>query len=583
MARMKGTFWSAVARRLSVGTITGCVLLVSACGRDAPLHPRGAALPPDAPSALLNPLCTGSGGQTHTGGTISTAVTWPASGNPHTVTGTVTVGTGGTLTIEPGAIVCFDRFAGLNSSGGRLVAQGLVTTPIVLTARDPALGWFGVFLQGSPPSGSLIKHARVEYTGLNSTGISSFGHLVFIDSSVVRQSGAGVRLEGRASRFGWSRVDTTTNRSAAAVVLGDSGRLEYSVVLNAAGTGVQIDGTAGVRLAGARIENSGGVGIRALNEIGVASASPHTRVVGGSSYPIETTAPMLRSLYGASLANQDSLKGNARDTVLMMGGTLTSTLYVRAGLPWHVKGRITVGTGGTLRGQPGSRMVLDPSTGITATGGGTVLFTGTRTSPVVITADDPARGWEGILLEGAPASASAVTNTRVEHVKYDNIALAATGSHAVRVDSAVFRQNGRAISLMVAGAQLSRTRVDTTLNANGPAVELGGNTILESTLIRGSSKHGLAIRSPAVQVLSCEVRESVMHGIVTDGAAPVHNCNLVNNLGNGVHNPDPVTVDATNNWWGDAGGPTAPAGDGVAGLVTYSPWRTTPFVLPYVP
>ena len=126
--------------------------------------------------------------------------------------------------------------------------------------------------------------------------------------------------------------------------------------------------------------------------------------------------------------------------------------------------------------------------------------------------------------------------------------------------------------------------MDTTLSSNGPAVELGANAILESTLIRGSSAEGVAIRSGTVQVQSCEVRESVTDGIVLDVAVSIPNCNLVNNLGVGVRNLDPsASADATNSWWGDAGGPTVPAGDGVAGAVTYTPWRTTPFVLPYVP
>jgi hypothetical protein len=84
-------------------------------------------------------------------------------------------------------------------------------------------------------------------------------------------------------------------------------------------------------------------------------------------------------------------------------------------------------------------------------------------------------------------------------------------------------------------------------------------------------------------VQSCEVLGSVNNGITLDVAVPVHNCNLVGNLGAGVRNLAGATADATGNWWGDAGGPTAPAGDGVAGTVTYGPWLTAPVVLPYVP
>jgi hypothetical protein len=51
----------------------------------------------------------------------------------------------------------------------------------------------------------------------------------------------------------------------------------------------------------------------------------------------------------------------------------------------------------------------------------------------------------------------------------------------------------------------------------------------------------------------------------------------------GVRNLAAALADATGNWWGDVGGPTAPGGDGVAGAVTYGPWLTAPYTLPYVP
>jgi hypothetical protein len=561
--------------------LVGVGIVMAGCGRDAPLHPRDAARPPDRPSALLNPLCAGTGGTTHTAGSISTAVTWAASGNPHRVTGMITLNPGGLLTVQPGVIVCFDPQTGLRSYGGRLVAQGSASSPIVLTARDPALGWYGVSLQGLPPASSYLAHARVEYASLYSTAVAAYIHPLTIDSTIVRQSGGGVRLEGR-SRFRLSRVDTTTNRGIAAVTLGDSAGFDRSVILHAAGIGMQIDGTVRVGVGAGRIEGSGGVGIRALQATSFGYVAP-VRVIGSGSYGIETSPAVLRRLYG-SLSDQDSLKGNARDTVLMMGGPLNGLLHARAGMPWRVAGSIDVGASGTLRADPGSLMVLDPGVGISTHSGGRVEIRGTSANPVVLTASDRAFGWDGLTLNGTPTWASWITNARVEHVAYSQTALVASATHPAVVDTVVFRQNGRAVSLLATGSRLTHSRVDTTLSSNGPAVELGANAILESTLVRASSREGVAIRSATVQVRSCEVRESVTDGIVLDVAVPVHNCNLVDNLGVGVRNLDPSTaVDATNVWWGDAGGPTAPAGDGVAGAVTYTPWRTTPFVLPYVP
>jgi hypothetical protein len=269
--------------------MVGVLLAAAALGacQDLPLHPG--ALPPDTPALLLNPLCAGNLGQTHTG-TISTPVTWTRSNNPHRVTSSVNVSTGGELTLQPGVIVCFSQYTSLQAtSGGRLVAQGLDTAQIVLTARDPVVGWYGVYLQGEPTSASLLTNVRIEHTSLQSAGLWSSYHPVVIDSSVVRQTGHGVNLQGRGSRMVRSRVDTTTNRDVAAVTLGDSVRLEQTVVRGAAGAGVYVEGFAGVHLLGVRVEGAGGVGLR-VPASGVITSSQPVRVVNGLSYGAELRA-----------------------------------------------------------------------------------------------------------------------------------------------------------------------------------------------------------------------------------------------------------------------------------------------------
>jgi hypothetical protein len=557
----------------------GLTCLLSACGRDGPTEAERVAHP-SGPSLLVNPLCSPYG-TLHPADTITTAVTWLASAGPHFVTGTVTIQPAGKLTVEEGAIVCFAAGTGLHSTGGRLVSRGLPTAPIVLTAYDPAQGWNGVNLEGSPSVTSYIHHTRVEHVALDFTAIVSDEHRLQIDSTVVRQSGAGVRLGGAPSRISNSRIDTTTNRDVPALTLGDNSRAEDFTITRSAGVGLLIEGTAGINVLGGRIEGSGGTGIRAPHETGVIFTNP-VRVVGGRSYPIETTAAMLQRLYGSVAATQDSLKGNDRDTVVMLGGTLEAPLYVREGLPWHVKAQLVVGDGGVLHAQPGSVMVMDSAVDIVAVADGRLRLRGSQADPVVLTADDPARGWLGISLFSVPAQPSYITSARVEHVAFGRVAVDDGGSHPVRIDSVVLRQTGAAVRLWSAGSRLTFSRVDTTLTWYLPAVELAADAILESTLIRGSSQAGVAIHSAAVQVESCEVRGSVSYGIFLYADAPVHNCNLVDN-DVGLYNGSGNTADATGNWWGDPGGPTAPGADSVVGPVAYTPWRTTPYVLPYVP
>ncbi len=89
---------------------------------------------------------------------------------------------------------------------------------------------------------------------------------------------------------------------------------------------------------------------------------------------------------------------------------------------------------------------------------------------------------------------------------------------------------------------------------------------------------GVLILADSVQVASCVVQDNGTtashHGIAVNTArvaVQVHNCSLVNNAGNGVHNTTALVanvIDAANNWWGDAGGPSVGTGDGVSANVT---------------
>ncbi|HST60297.1 MAG TPA: right-handed parallel beta-helix repeat-containing protein, partial [Longimicrobium sp.] len=504
---------------------------LAACTGDTPLQPERAATP-DGPSLLVNPLCSGSGGTTHNWITVSTTQNWYASGNPHRVNGTLYVASGGNLRMHPGVLVCFDAYSSIYAyDGGRVGIEGADTARVVLTATDPALGWGGIGLTGTPSATSTVGYARVEMVGVYNVGIyTTDAHDVVVGNTVIRQSGRGVSLQAPGSRIIDSRVDTTTYRDLPAVVLGDSTRFTRTTVLDAAGIGVLVTATSGVELLGGRIEGSGDTGLYVYYPGAVSSFQP-LRVTGSGGYGVELPIDALARGYG-SVAEMDSLLGNGRDTVVVTGGTLTSAAYATAGLPWRVRSTPTVGTGGSLRPQPGAKLFFDPYAGF-AFSGGRLLSRGTLAAPVLWTADDPALGWYGISLQGTPSSVSFITNTRLEHVNVNATAVTTDVDHGVVIDSAVFRQVGRAAVLLSTGSRLSRSRVDTTLYAYAPAVQLAANARLESTLIRGSSADGVQIDASTVQIVSCEVRGSVGDGIQVVSGSPggteISNCNLVDN------------------------------------------------------
>lgn len=564
---------SAGTQRVLAATLAAALLLAG-CGRDLPAGPQAA---PGGPLLDLNPACS-PGGEHHSQGMVIAPVTWTRAAGPHVVDGLVTVYGAGRLRIEPGTVVCFGSDGSLAAeAGGRITARGLDTAVIVLTELDAGGGWPGVALSGTPDSASVFTHVRLEHA-LTALAAQDH-HAVTVDSAVIRQSGQAASLYAPGSRLSRSRVDTTLTSGVPAVALGDSTRFEQTVVRGAAGVGVRVDGDAGLRLLGGRIEGSAGTGLQVTTSGGIVAADP-LRVTGGAGYGADLTVDAFSRIYTA-LADQDSLLGNARDTLLMAGGVLNGFAYARQVLPWRVRADIDVLQHGVLRVQPGGIVRFHPGSGVRAADGGRVLARGASGYPALLTAVAPDSGWDGITLEGTQALGSKLTNARIEHVT-GTFAVYATDDHPVSIDSTVIRQTWVAAWLVAQGSSIRRTRVDTTLSAY-PAVGLGVSTTMESTRVRGSGGDGIVVGHASAQILSCDVSGSAGDGIELVGEAPVTGCNLAGNGGYGINSTASATADAEDNWWGDAAGPTGAGGDGVAGLVDYTPWRTTPAVMPYVP
>jgi hypothetical protein len=562
---------------LRLGVLAAAAVL-AAC--DAPTDPAASAVA-GGPSLLITPACAGTLGETHGGQLILTAQTWTRANSPHRVTGRIAVQGAGRLTVAPGAVVCFEPETDIVfEGGGRLTARGRDTAQILFTARDPALGWGGLQFSGTTSGPSYLTNVRVELAKSGTAVVAVGAHPVYVDSAVLRQNSQAVNLQSPGSRLARSVVDTTTSRSLPAVSLQGTVRFEETVVRGSAGVGVQATG-ADVLLLGGRIEGSRGTGLQISD--GLPSIwSRAVRVVGGESYGAEMAVDALARLYPTP-ALQDSLLGNARDTLLVLSGTLRRSLTAGPRAPMRMHYTV-VDSAGSLIAQPGASLAFIADGAVVAQNGGRIVSRGSAASPVLLTADDPARGWRGVTLGGTRSSLNYVTNTRLEHVALQATALTSFGAHQVIVDSSVIRYSGRAAALYSQNSRLIRTRVDTILDSQYPAVELGANVRIESTLIRASAGPGLRIVSGTVYVASCEIREGDGDGIVMQThAVTVRNCNLVDNLGVGVRNLMGTSATATGNWWGSTGGPLGTGGDGVAGAVVYTPWRTTPFVLPYVP
>ncbi len=126
-------------------------------------------------------------GETHLSGThdVTEDATWPrlAHGVPYRLDGLLDVMA--TLTIEPGVTIEVAEDGGIRAEdGGRIVADGTSTAPIVFTGSQATRGhWRGVLLR-RPGAGqaSVFDHVTIEYGGRDVGGGEAYGANLAIGS-----------------------------------------------------------------------------------------------------------------------------------------------------------------------------------------------------------------------------------------------------------------------------------------------------------------------------------------------------------------------------------------------------------------
>lgn len=119
---------------------------------------------------------------TKAGGTLAANETWAVAGSPYTVTGSILIPAGRTLTIDPGVNVYLGAGVSLVvADGGCLLAEGTATQGIRFTrAPGASAGWDGLTIEGSVGS----PETRLVYTffeGNGQTCLEVAGGTLYLD------------------------------------------------------------------------------------------------------------------------------------------------------------------------------------------------------------------------------------------------------------------------------------------------------------------------------------------------------------------------------------------------------------------
>ncbi len=524
---------------------------------------------------------------------------------PWRLTGSITIDSAAVLFAEPGAVITLHRYEDIWVVQGQMVAEGTSTDTIVFRPTHPLEQWGTIGFSGSPPDTSRIAYARFEDGGNDGSSpyyaVRSIDqHPVVLDNIVMKRTDdRAVYLGAPGSRMSNAVVDTAGGSSGGSgtITLYGPVTLENTVVRKAGYKGVYAMGDS-FTIRNVRILGSGEAGLYME-----ASAAPAElsgiRVTDGLGVPV--TGPL-----GAIwMLDQDSLMGNARDTLVFNGGSMkgevtdgtftrVDTMIARADLPWRVDADITFDSATVFYVEPGARIEVDSDERLLFRSA-LLLAEGTDVAPVLFTTDGDGSNWAGLEFTGNPQDTSRIKHAIIEYsggnAWSEYVALWTRDSSVVVVDSSVIRQSEyRAVQFEAPGSRIQYSVVDTTHSqyTGLAAVELFSETSMHGTLVRGAYDEGVYIRGDNVTVDSSEVTLSGDAGLLMGSSSYVSDpvtstveyCNFIDNTGNGVGNLHSASFDALNNWWGDAtdGGANW---DGVGSNVTYTPFLSAAVSVPW--
>ncbi|WP_435359001.1 right-handed parallel beta-helix repeat-containing protein [Haloarchaeobius sp. DFWS5] len=296
------------------------------------------------------------------GGAITSDTTFGAETSEYTVTNSLSVQDGATLTIEPGTRLRFAQDAGLSvQQDSALSAVGNCGAPIVFTGEQQSRGyWKGIHVDEADQTRSELVYSVVEYAG--------------------------------GSDFGWASAAANV-----AVSRGGRLRIDNSSIRESAAYGVAFGGNSTVD----------------SFEQNVVTAN-----ADGAGHVAATSAQFL--------SDTSTYTGNDVDEVRLVGNTLGTKYeetWDAIDVPYTVQSGSTVEIGGHLTIDPGATLEFGQRAGMQVTGAGPGELTAVgidpdteASKPITFTGGQQTRGyWKGISFDESDRVPSKLQNVVVEY------------------------------------------------------------------------------------------------------------------------------------------------------------------------
>ena len=504
-------------------------------------------------------------------GTITENITLPTNSY---ICYNISVTNDATLTIAAGAELRFyDKSYSLTfgdeTTAGHLVAQGTKENPIQFVPDSSY--WQGIYFDVN--STGVLEHCTIQKAGYEKsfhggkykTSLMSWQATVSLANTQIIDSPYGYGL----CCYEQSEVTLDTcvvknNSTTGIYVKNSTATIEQSTIQNNGIDGISLSSSSAV-IQNCTITQNSQDGLYISG--GTPTLSGNT-ITDNGRYVARLSANHLKELV---VDNTFSTQ-----PVLVYSGTITESFTLPSVSP-YICYNISVTNDATLTIAAGAELrFYDKSYSLTfgdETTAGHLVAQGTKENPIQFVPDSSY--WQGIYFD--VNSTGVLEHCTIQKAGYEK------SFHGGKYKTSLMSWQ--------ATVSLANTQIIDSPYGYGLCCYEQSEVTLDTCVVKNNSTTGIYVNNSTATIEQSTIQDNGSHGISISGnsGASINFNNITGHSSYGVYNSNAnVIIDAQNNWWGDASGPTHPSnptgtGDRVSDYVTFIPWLETPAGQPQIP